>query len=78
VRLLRPSRFRFPPSFHVRAFVPCAGLLCPRLTSACSSRRLVTAVANSKRADLPGYCAPTFSPYTRRIYFRVFRMTIGL
>jgi hypothetical protein len=31
-----------------------------------------------KRTDLPGYCAPTFPPYTRRIYSRPFRMTIGL
>jgi hypothetical protein len=31
-----------------------------------------------KRTDLPGYCAPTFPPYTRRIYSRTFRMTIGL
>jgi hypothetical protein len=33
---------------------------------------------NGKRTDLPGYCAPTFPPYTRRIYSRPFRMTIGL
>jgi len=31
-----------------------------------------------KRTDLPGYCTPTFPPYTRRIYSRPFRMTIGL
>jgi hypothetical protein len=38
-----------------------------------------------KQTDLPGYCAPTFPPYTRRIYSRPFRshrpvgrMTIGL
>jgi hypothetical protein len=31
-----------------------------------------------KRTDLPGYCAPTFPPYTRRIYSHAFRMTIGL
>jgi hypothetical protein len=31
-----------------------------------------------KRTDLPGYCAPSFPPYTRRIYSRTFRMTIGL
>jgi hypothetical protein len=29
-------------------------------------------------ADLPGYRAPTFTPSTRRIYSRAFRMTIGL
>jgi hypothetical protein len=35
-------------------------------------------VAYSKPADLPGYHALTFSPHTRRIYPRVFRMAIGL
>ena len=53
-------------------------LLCPRLTSAGSSPHLLMRVASSKPADLPGYNALTFSPYTRRIYSRVFRMTIGL
>jgi len=36
-------------------------LLCPRLTSATSSRRLSATVARGKVADLPGYCAPTFT-----------------
>ena len=37
------------------------GLLCPLLTSACASRHLSMSVARSTRADLPGYCAPTFT-----------------
>jgi hypothetical protein len=36
-------------------------LLCPRLTSATSSHRLSATVARGKVADLPGYCAPTFT-----------------
>ena len=35
-------------------------------------------LALSRRTDLPGYCTPTFPPYTRRIYSHAFRMTIGL
>jgi hypothetical protein len=43
----------------------CSGLrptrlLCPLLTSARPSRHLSMAVAQSSRADLPGYCALTF------------------
>ena len=34
--------------------------------------------AYGKPADRPGYCAPTFTPYTCRIYSHAFRMTIGL
>src|SRR3990172_6122291 len=66
--------------------LPCSGLrrraqrpLCPRLTSARSSRHLPAALASQeRRTDLPGYCAPSFPPSTRRIYSRTFRMTIGL
>jgi hypothetical protein len=37
--------FGSPPSFHVRLRPALAGLLCPRLTSACLSRHLSTMVA---------------------------------
>jgi len=36
-------------------------LLCPRLTSATPSHRLSATVARGKVADLPGYCALTFT-----------------
>jgi hypothetical protein len=36
-------------------------LLCPRLTSADPSRYLSIPVAPGRSADLPGYCAPTFT-----------------
>ena len=36
-------------------------LLCPLLTSVCASRRLTTPVAQGTHADLPGYCALTFT-----------------
>ena len=29
------------------------------------------------RRDLPGYCATTFLPHTRRIYIHTFRVTLG-
>ena len=37
------------------------GLLCPRLTSAISSSRLSTLLAQGKMTDIPGYCALTFT-----------------
>jgi hypothetical protein len=40
-------------------FVP--NLLCLRLTSARASRHLSMPVAQGTHADLPGYCAPTFT-----------------
>jgi len=40
---------------------PVPDLLCPLLTSACASRHLRVAVAQGTHADLPGYCAPTFT-----------------
>jgi len=36
-------------------------LLCHLLTSACASQHLSMSVAQSTHADLPGYCAPTFT-----------------
>ena len=36
-------------------------LLCPLLTSACASPHLSMSVAQGTHADLPGYCAPTFT-----------------
>jgi hypothetical protein len=36
-------------------------LLCPRLTSANPSQHLAMPVAQGRSADLPGYCAPTFT-----------------
>ena len=54
--------------FNVQAFGqalrthrPCPDLLCPLLTSACASRHLAVAVAQGTHADLPGYCALTFT-----------------
>mgnify|MGYP001589079749 CR=1 FL=1 len=50
-------------------------LLYPLLTSATSSRHLTMTVARGKVADLPGYCAPTFSlmpaAYTSRFSVQV-------
>ena len=40
---------------------PVPDLLCPLLTSACASRHLRVSVAQGTHADLPGYCAPTFT-----------------
>ena len=49
------------PLLHVRAFSPVVDLLCPRLTSANSSRHLSVPVVRDKLTDLPGYCALTFA-----------------
>ena len=50
-------------------------LLCPLLTSATSSRRLSMALAQGKMADLPGYCALTFTlmpaAYTSKLSVQV-------
>jgi hypothetical protein len=40
---------------------PGPDLLCPLLTSACASQHLSMSVAQGTHADLPGYCAPTFT-----------------
>jgi hypothetical protein len=39
----------------------CPDLVCRLLTSACASRHLPVSVARGTHADLPGYCAPTFT-----------------
>ena len=39
----------------------CPDLVCRLLTSACASRHLSMSVARGTHADLPGYCAPTFT-----------------
>ena len=54
--------FGTPPTFPVRAFIPCAGLLCPRLTSARSSRRLVTVVAFLQACRPPRVLRTHFLP----------------
>jgi hypothetical protein len=50
-------------------------LLCPRLTSANSSRHLSTTVVRDKLEDLPGYCALTFTlmsaAYTHKLSVQV-------
>ena len=50
-------------------------LLCPRLTSAISSHRLSTILAQGKMTDLPGYCALTFplmpAAYTPKLSVQV-------
>ncbi len=52
----------FGPSVMARlALRLVLDLLCPLLTSACASRHLSMPVAQGTHADLPGYCAPTFT-----------------
>lgn len=65
LRLFRPPRFRFPSASHIFGLCCRAQqLLCPWLTSAVSSHPIPKTVALGKRVGLPGYCTPTFSPYT--------------
>jgi len=80
LHLFRPSRYRFPhrSSMFGPSLLLAQKLLCPRLTSVRPSFRLMTGVAQGRRTDLPGYCAPTFLPHARRIYTHPFRMAIGL
>ena len=50
------------PPPYVRAFCHRSpDILCPLLTSAVLSHRLSTTVAHGRTADLPGYCALTFT-----------------
>lgn len=50
----------------------------PLLTSDSPSPYLSAVLVLSDRlADLPGYCAVTFLPHTRRIYAHTLRVTLG-
>jgi hypothetical protein len=54
--------FGTPPTFHVQAFVTCAGLLCPRLASAHSSHRLLAVVALEHACRPPRVLRTHFLP----------------
>ncbi len=51
----------FRPSAGSSGSSPRPDLLCPLLTSTHASRHLTISVAQGTYADLPGYCAPTFT-----------------
>ena len=52
----------FRPSVRaLSGLPPVPNLLCRLLTSACASLHLLMSVAQGTHADLPGYCAPTFT-----------------
>jgi hypothetical protein len=50
-----------PSVWALSGLPPVPDLLCPLLTSAYASRDLSMSVAQGTHADLPGYCAPTFT-----------------
>ena len=64
---------------QVRAFIGWSGrLLCRLLIPATPSRRLATTLPHWQGNRPPRVRRATFLPPTRRIYFRTFRMAIGL